>query len=565
MQRVLAGILIVGAAGAAAFFGLSGTDDPEVPSEPAAAVSEQAAAPEQAAEAPAEVAAAPVTTEPEAVAALDAPAQASEEPAPAREVATDEMAPKPEETTASTAVASELDAGTAEAGSQTAAAEVQPTEPAPAEEETVIARAEPSQAEAAAETDETERLPRFDVVRVDSDGQTVIAGRATPNERVEILLDGGVVGEAMTDASGRFVAIIAAELDGAARQLQLRTTLAEGAQHKDRVAVAEPAPAAEAEPLTDPAPAPAVDATSEPAPEASVETTVEAAEEPVTTELARATPVEAPTDPTPPPSETPNETSASQAPVAEEIEPRAGRLAPSSSRLTPEADSSPTTSRPLSGGTATGTARVQAQPTPEAPAGSSVPEPAYAVSAPVIILPSPTGDAAPALVQPQEDRVALLQPQGAASSVTLDAIRYGDTGAVRLNGRGAPGNSVRIYGNGENLGDTGIEDNGTWAWALARERALGIRLFRFDELSPAGRVASRIETPFRYEATSPKIVREREVVIERGDMLWRIAEQYYGDGIRYSLIYGANTDLIRDPDLIYPGQVFTIPELVDAE
>ena len=47
-------------------------------------------------------------------------------------------------------------------------------------------------------------------------------------------------------------------------------------------------------------------------------------------------------------------------------------------------------------------------------------------------------------------------------------------------------------------------------------------------------------------------------------MLLRIAEQFYGEGIRYSLIYGANTELIRDPDLIYPGQEFSIPELVDA-
>ena len=48
-------------------------------------------------------------------------------------------------------------------------------------------------------------------------------------------------------------------------------------------------------------------------------------------------------------------------------------------------------------------------------------------------------------------------------------------------------------------------------------------------------------------------------------MLWRIAEQYYGAGIRYSVIYGANSKLIRDPDLIYPGQVFVVPELIDAD
>jgi nucleoid-associated protein YgaU len=49
------------------------------------------------------------------------------------------------------------------------------------------------------------------------------------------------------------------------------------------------------------------------------------------------------------------------------------------------------------------------------------------------------------------------------------------------------------------------------------------------------------------------------VYIERGDNLWRIARSIYGQGIRYTVIYEANRNQIRDPSLIYPGQVFTIP------
>ena len=49
-------------------------------------------------------------------------------------------------------------------------------------------------------------------------------------------------------------------------------------------------------------------------------------------------------------------------------------------------------------------------------------------------------------------------------------------------------------------------------------------------------------------------------IIRRGDNLWMIAKRLYGQGIRYSTIYQANTDQIRNPDLIYPGQVFVIPE-----
>ena len=48
-------------------------------------------------------------------------------------------------------------------------------------------------------------------------------------------------------------------------------------------------------------------------------------------------------------------------------------------------------------------------------------------------------------------------------------------------------------------------------------------------------------------------------VVVRGDSLWRISRSTYGHGIRYSVIYNANRDQIRDPDLIYPGQIFVLP------
>ncbi len=71
--------------------------------------------------------------------------------------------------------------------------------------------------------------------------------------------------------------------------------------------------------------------------------------------------------------------------------------------------------------------------------------------------------------------------------------------------------------------------------------------------------------PFAPSDTPDQVLRHRTITVRRGDNLWRIAEQHYGEGIRYSLIFGANGDLIRDPDLIYPDQVFTIPELVEAD
>lgn len=50
------------------------------------------------------------------------------------------------------------------------------------------------------------------------------------------------------------------------------------------------------------------------------------------------------------------------------------------------------------------------------------------------------------------------------------------------------------------------------------------------------------------------------VIIRRGDTLWRISRRVYGRGVRYSTIYLANQEQIRDPDRIWPGQVFAVPD-----
>ena len=50
------------------------------------------------------------------------------------------------------------------------------------------------------------------------------------------------------------------------------------------------------------------------------------------------------------------------------------------------------------------------------------------------------------------------------------------------------------------------------------------------------------------------------IEVVRGDNLWQISRRIYGEGIRYSTIYEANSDQIRDPDLIYPGQIFVTPQ-----
>jgi nucleoid-associated protein YgaU len=50
------------------------------------------------------------------------------------------------------------------------------------------------------------------------------------------------------------------------------------------------------------------------------------------------------------------------------------------------------------------------------------------------------------------------------------------------------------------------------------------------------------------------------VTVQPGFTLWGIAKSTYGDGIAYVKVFEANRDQIRNPDLIYPGQVFALPQ-----
>lgn len=49
-------------------------------------------------------------------------------------------------------------------------------------------------------------------------------------------------------------------------------------------------------------------------------------------------------------------------------------------------------------------------------------------------------------------------------------------------------------------------------------------------------------------------------VISRGDSLWALSRRAYGDGARYAVIFRANRDKIQNPNLIYPGQTFVMPQ-----
>lgn len=71
-------------------------------------------------------------------------------------------------------------------------------------------------------------------------------------------------------------------------------------------------------------------------------------------------------------------------------------------------------------------------------------------------------------------------------------------------------------------------------------------------------IATVKPTPVR-PTKPPEANSGKTYTVKSGDCLWKIAKQFYGNGAQYTKIYNANRDKIKNPNLIYPGQVLTIP------
>lgn len=181
--------------------------------------------------------------------------------------------------------------------------------------------------------------------------------------------------------------------------------------------------------------------------------------------------------------------------------------------------------------------------------------------------PGEGGEQAIAVLTPLKGASRLLQrPDGtldpARKGLALDAIEYDQAGNLILSGRAQPGATVQIYLNNEPIGVATADKNGRWS--LKPEKAVdpGIYSLRVDQVEQAGgKVASRLELPF--SRARPEDIKFNEdgssVVVQPGNSLWRIARRLYGEGPLYTEIYRANQSQIQDPDLIYPGQIFTLP------
>ncbi|PYG57771.1 LysM peptidoglycan-binding domain-containing protein [Rhizobium sp. UGM030330-04] len=89
--------------------------------------------------------------------------------------------------------------------------------------------------------------------------------------------------------------------------------------------------------------------------------------------------------------------------------------------------------------------------------------------------------------------------------------------------------------------------------------SLASRLTELHITAPAAPAPQAPAGPQTFEQ-APLAESQNSVIIRRGDTLWQISRRVYGQGVRYTTIYLANEDQIKNPDLIEPGQIFGVPK-----
>jgi len=201
-----------------------------------------------------------------------------------------------------------------------------------------------------------------------------------------------------------------------------------------------------------------------------------------------------------------------------------------------------------------------------------------------------------ALVTPNKPTVVLSQPGASkpgTGAVVVETVEIEPGGKFHVSGQARAGAALRLYLNDSFVTSVTAGADGRFAVTINEGVAPGSYRVRLDEASSSGSVRARAEVPFNVPETTASVAAQAKrpdiaaprladagttvvpdggsppstvvvpkiatTTVSRGDSLWRLSQVSYGAGTRYAVIYKANREQIRNPNLIYPGQVFVVP------
>ncbi|MFV1498121.1 LysM peptidoglycan-binding domain-containing protein [Phaeobacter sp. JH20_02] len=509
----------------------------------------------------------------------------------------------PEETVTETEVTVAATDATAPAEVDQPAGGEAPVEAAPradaeqAAEVGVAGAAETSAVEAAPSADETPAetpavtptAPQMDLARFETDGSGMVAGRATPGSVISLMLDGAVLETLTVPSDGSFVLFTSVAPSDQPQVISLTASLGEAVAASDAEFILAPvvpvAPVQVAQADAVEAPVAEAPVAADVAADAAAEETATVA---VQSEAAQAEAVQS--------EAVQSEALASEAVQVEVVQSEVTTAATETAEASPVVSAAPAApvAAELAAEPDADPADV-AQAAVDSPAEDRAVAPAEVAETKVEVaeaaaadVAQTTGQDAPAAAAPEQvavlrsdaSGVTLVQPPTprlaeAPDTVALETISYDDAGSVVLSGRVRADAVVRAYLDNAAIADLPVDEEGRWSGILPNV-APGIYALRLDALDTEGKVLSRLETPFKREApevlqppvetaaapdaaptgTQPQV---RLVTVQEGDTLWAISRERYGDGLLYVRVFDANRAAIRNPDLIYPGQVFSVP------
>ena len=145
-------------------------------------------------------------------------------------------------------------------------------------------------------------------------------------------------------------------------------------------------------------------------------------------------------------------------------------------------------------------------------------------------------------------------------AVAPRSLSWKDNGDLVVAGVSRGGARVTATAADKAFGEAAVGDDGAWQIAGRVDISKPRRIMRFTLQDGDGQTIASYRLPVASRDLSQGMDGSKMVIVQQGDALWRIAYQSYGEGIKYVDIVRRNAAAINDPDLIFPNQIFAIPE-----
>ena len=158
----------------------------------------------------------------------------------------------------------------------------------------------------------------------------------------------------------------------------------------------------------------------------------------------------------------------------------------------------------------------------------------------------------------QNSNIEILNNDSETSSLYLDIVEFDENKSLTVTGRALPNSNIKVFLSENLKTETTSNENGDWSVKFDNLNFLGYDLQITTNIDNQ---LVKLKTKIFNKKIDPQIFLERQVVVQNGNSLWRIARKTLGGGIFYSEIFKNNIDKITNPNLIFPGQVFNIPNL----